>query len=48
MYARGYVGDPGSEYGGVVTGQDLTDDRSPSALRDEAVQLARQADCVIL
>lgn len=47
MYARGYVGDPGSEYGGVVTGQDLTDDRSPSALRDEAVQLARQADCVI-
>lgn len=47
MYARGYVGDPGGEYGGVVTGQNLADDRSPAVLRDEAVQLARQADCVI-
>lgn len=47
VYARGYVGDPGGEYNGVVTGQDLRDDRSPEALREEAVRVAREADVVI-
>ena len=46
-YARGYVGDPGGEYNGVSTGQDLRDSRSADQLRDEAVQMAREADLVI-
>ncbi|MCC8187723.1 MAG: glycoside hydrolase family 3 C-terminal domain-containing protein [Bacteroides sp.] len=47
VYARGYVGDPGGEYNGVVSGQDLNDDRSEDELIAEAVQVARQADYVI-
>lgn len=47
VYARGYVGDPGGEYNGVVTGQNLKDDRTPQQLIDEAVQVAAGADCVI-
>lgn len=46
-YARGYVGDAGGEYNGVTSGQDLRDDRSPEALRAEAVDAARTADLVI-
>ena len=46
-YARGYVGDPTGEYNGVKSGQDLKDDRSPQALIDEAVQLAKNSDVVI-
>lgn len=46
-YCRGYVGDPTGEYDGVITGQNLQDDRSPEALRDEAVKAAREADVVI-
>jgi len=48
VYARGYVGDPGGEYNGVVTGQDLTDNRSEDELIAEAVQVAQGADYVIV
>ncbi len=47
VYARGYVGDPSGEYNGVVTGQNLNDDRTPEALIAEAVEAARAADYVI-
>ncbi len=46
-YARGYVGDPTGEYNGVVTGQDLTDNRTPKQLIAEAVEKAKTADYVI-
>lgn len=46
-YARGYVGDVTGEYNGVVTGQDLKDDRTPEQLIAEAVDMARDADYVI-
>lgn len=46
-FARGYVGDVSSEYNGVVSGQDLKDDRSDEELEKEAVILAKQADYVI-
>ena len=32
VYARGYVGDARGEYNGVVTGQNLQDDRTPEEL----------------
>ncbi len=47
VYARGYVGDASGEYNGVVTGQNLKDDRSVEELTDEAVKVASTADCVI-
>lgn len=47
FYARGYVGDPGGEYNGVVTGQNLKDNRSEKELIDEAVKVAKSADFVI-
>lgn len=47
VYVRGYVGDPGGEYNGVVTGQDLTDNRPADVLIREAVDAARGADYVI-
>ncbi|MCD8293184.1 MAG: glycoside hydrolase family 3 C-terminal domain-containing protein [Prevotellaceae bacterium] len=46
-YARGYVGDAGGEYDGVVTGQDLAESRTAEALMAEAVALARESDCVL-
>lgn len=46
-YARGYVGDPGGEYNGVTTGQDLNDARSAEELCKEAVEMAKDADVVI-
>lgn len=46
-YARGYVGDVTGEYNGVVTGQNLKDDRSPAELIAEAVAKAKEADHVI-
>lgn len=46
-YARGYVGDVTGEYNGVVTGQDLTDSRTPAELIAEAVDKAAGADYVI-
>ena len=47
VYARGYVGDATGEYNGVVTGQNLKDDRSPEELIAEAVKVASGADYVI-
>ncbi|MBO4965800.1 MAG: glycoside hydrolase family 3 C-terminal domain-containing protein [Muribaculaceae bacterium] len=47
VYARGYVGDVTGEYNGVVTGQDLTDNRTPSELTEEAVNAAKNADIVL-
>ncbi|MDE6489953.1 MAG: glycoside hydrolase family 3 C-terminal domain-containing protein [Muribaculaceae bacterium] len=48
VYARGYVGDPTSEYNGVKVGRDLTETRSEDELIDEAVAVARDADYVIV
>lgn len=47
-YERGYVGDTGGAYNGVVTGQNLKDNRSALQLIDDAVTKARKADIVIL
>lgn len=47
VYARGYVGDVSGEYNGVVSGQNLKDDRSPEELIAEAVRVAGEADYVI-
>ncbi len=47
VYVRGYVGDPSGEYNGVVTGQNLKDDRSADELIKEAVEAAKSADYVI-
>lgn len=47
LYTRGYVGDPTGEYNGVVTKQDLKDDRSADELIAEAVKMAKDADYVI-
>lgn len=46
-YCRGYVGDTTGEYDGVITGQNLKDDRTPAQLIDEAVSAAKGADYVI-
>lgn len=46
-YCRGYVGDTTGEYDGVITGQNLKDDRTPAQLIAEAVDAARSADYVI-
>ena len=47
VWVRGYVGDASGEYNGVVTGQNLKDDRSPKELIAEAVKEAKEADYVI-
>lgn len=47
LYARGYVGDPSGTYNGVVTGQDLTDNRPEAEITAEAVSMAKDADVVI-
>lgn len=47
VYARGYVGDASGEYNGVVSRQNLKDDRSPEELIAEAVRVAGEADYVI-
>lgn len=47
VYARGYVGDVTGDYNGVVTGQNLNDDRSAEELIAEAVAMAKDADHVI-
>jgi beta-glucosidase len=46
-YARGYVGDTGGEYNGVVSGQNLNETRSADELIAEAVEKAKNADYVI-
>lgn len=47
IYERGYVGDPGGEYNGVTTGQDLNDPRSAEQLTADALRAAANADMVI-
>ena len=47
VWVRGYVGDASGEYNGVVTGQNLKDDRSPEELIAEAVKVAKESDYVI-
>ncbi len=47
VYARGYVGDTKGDYNGVVTGQNLKDDRSVEELTAEAVRVAKEADVVL-
>lgn len=47
LFARGYVGDVGTEYNKVSTGQDLGDDRNEAELFAEAEALAAEADQVI-
>lgn len=47
VWVRGYVGDVTGEYNGVVTGQNLKDDRSPEELIAEAVKVAGESDYVI-
>lgn len=47
VYTRGYVGDSSGEYNGVVTGQNLNDDRTADEILAEAVDAAKNADVVI-
>lgn len=47
IYARGYVGDPTSEYNGVKLKRDLHDSRSATELIAEATKLAKDVDVVI-
>lgn len=47
VYARGYVGDASGSYNGVVTGQDLSDNRPADVLMAEALELAKTADYVL-
>ena len=46
-YERGYVGDIEGSYNNVSTGQDLSEERSPSELIEAAVAAAADADLVI-
>lgn len=48
VYARGYVGDASGDYNGVVTGQNLKDDRSASQLIAEAASVAAASDIVLI
>lgn len=47
IFVRGYVGDASGDYNGVVTGQDLSENRSAEELLSEAVESAKDADYVI-
>ncbi|MGE6355114.1 glycoside hydrolase family 3 C-terminal domain-containing protein [Flavobacterium sp. NPDC079362] len=47
VYARGYVGDPTSEYNGVVAKVSLEEKRSPAELSAEALKIAKDADIVL-
>jgi len=47
VYARGYVGDQGGSYDGVVSGQNLIENRPEADLIAEACALAKTADYVI-
>ena len=47
IYARGYIGDSSGEYNGVITGQNLSDNRSAEELLLEATDAAKGADYVI-
>ena len=47
VYARGYVGDPTSNYNGVIAKVSLEDKRSAAELTAEALKVARDADIVL-
>ncbi|PXY45837.1 glycoside hydrolase family 3 C-terminal domain-containing protein [Flavobacterium hydrophilum] len=47
VYARGYVGDPTSNYNGVIAKVSLEDKRSPAELTAEALRVAKDADVVL-
>lgn len=47
LYERGYVGDTKTEYGGVKSGQNLSDDRTPRQMLTDAINKAKDADAVI-
>ncbi|MND68635.1 Thermostable beta-glucosidase B [compost metagenome] len=47
VYARGYVGDADGSYNGVVSGQNLKDNRSAEELMAEAIKVAKTADVVV-
>ncbi len=47
VYERGYVGDVSGNYNGVVTGQDLSENRSEEQLIADAVTAAKEADVVL-
>lgn len=47
VYARGYVGDPTSDYNGVIAKVSLEDKRSPAELTSEALKVAKDADIVL-
>lgn len=47
MFERGYVGDTGGEYNGVVSGQNLNDSRDAAVLRADALAKAAEADVVL-
>ena len=47
VYARGYVGDPTSNYNGVIAKVSLEEKRSQAELTAEAVKVAKEADIVL-
>ncbi|GGF11519.1 glycosyl hydrolase [Flavobacterium limi] len=47
VYARGYVGDPTSNYNGVVAKVSLEDKRSAAELTAEALKVAKDADIIL-
>ena len=47
VYARGYVGDPTSDYNGVIAKVSLEDKRSPAELTAEALKAVKDADIVL-
>lgn len=47
VWERGYVGDTTTVYNKVVTGQNLSESRSPEQLREDALAAAKEADVVI-
>ena len=47
VWERGYVGDTTTDYNKVVTGQDLSENRSASQLLADAVAAASDADCIL-
>ena len=47
VYARGYVGDPTSDYNGVIAKVSLEDKRTPAELTAEALKAVKDADIVL-
>ena len=47
VWERGYVGDTTTDYNKVVTGQDLSENRSASQLLADAIAAASDADCIL-